>query len=71
MGVVTVEGIVEDGQIHLKEGVRLLDGTKVCVIVPEAEKKPLGRIVSPWLVHPEEIGDFRMEVINERPDAGA
>jgi hypothetical protein len=70
VGVLTFEGMVEDGQIRLVAGVRLPDKTKVYVVVPEAGIEPVGRILSPRLAHPEQSADFRLEVSEEEPDAG-
>jgi hypothetical protein len=70
MRVVTFEGIVEDGLIRLTPDVRLPDRTKVFVLVPDMEVERVGRIFSPRLAHPEQAGDFQMEVIEEASDAG-
>ncbi|HDN79866.1 MAG TPA: hypothetical protein ENG33_05315 [Chloroflexi bacterium] len=69
MGVVAFEGIVERGQIKLKTGVRLPDKTEVYVLVPEIEIEPSVNIFSPRLAHPEQAADFKLEVIEEPPDA--
>ena len=66
--VVTLEGIVDRGQIKLKTKVRLHDNTKVYVIVPDVQVEQSARIVSPRLVHPEQAADFKMEVIDEPAD---
>ena len=69
MGIVTLEGVVEHGQIRLKDDIRLPEKTKVYVIVPDIQIKRGARIFSPRLAHPEQAGDFEMEVIVESPDA--
>ena len=69
MGVVTLEGVVEQGQIRLKDDIRLPEKTKVYVIVPDIQIKRGARIFSPRLAHPEQAVDFEMEVIEEAPDA--
>jgi hypothetical protein len=69
MSIVTLEGVVEHGQIRLKDDIRLPDKTKVYVIVPDIQIKRDARIFSPRLVHPEQAADFEMEVIEESPDA--
>ena len=69
MGVLAFEGVVEDGQIRLKDGIRLPDKTKVYVIVPDIQVKRGARIFSPRLAHPEQAADFEMEVIEESADA--
>ena len=71
MGIVTYEGIVELGQIRLKDDVRLPDKTRVYVVVPEIEIGEAARIYSPRLAHPDQVEDFKMEVIEESSDAGS
>jgi hypothetical protein len=70
MKVTTFEGIVEHGQIRLKENVRLPEKTKVYVVVPDFEPKPVAYIASPRLAHPEQAVDFQKEVIEGGSDAG-
>jgi len=65
MGVLTLEGIVEHGQIQLKTNVRLPDNTKVYVVVPGIAIEQGARIFSPRLAHPEDAADFKMEVVEE------
>lgn len=69
MGVVAYEGVIEHGQVRLKRQARLPEGARVYVIVPDVPAEPAPRIVSPPLVHPEQIGDFVMKVIEEHSDA--
>ena len=69
MSVTALEGIVIEGQIHLATPLRVPDNTKVYVIIPEVATAPVPRIVSPRLLHLEEIADFRKEVIEEPLDA--
>ena len=69
MGIVTLEGVVEKGQIRLKGDIRLPEKTKVYVIVPDIQIKRGARIFSPRLAHPEQAVDFEMEVIEESADA--
>ncbi len=61
---VTLEGIVENGQIRLLNNVHLPEGTKVVVIVPDSQVKSLPRVVSPQLVYPDQAKDFALEVKN-------
>jgi len=65
MSVVTLEGIVEHGQIRLKTNVRLPDNTKVYVVVPGIKVEEFARIFSPRLAHPEQAIDFKIEVVEE------
>jgi hypothetical protein len=63
MSVITLEGVVEHGQIRLKTNVQLPDNTKVYVVVPNVQIQQTGRILSPHLTHPEQAADFKMEII--------
>jgi hypothetical protein len=69
MGIVTYEGVVEHGQIRLKAGVRLPEKAKVYVVVPDIQIERGARIPSPHLAHPEQVVDFKLEVIEEPFDA--
>jgi hypothetical protein len=69
MDVATFEGVVEQGQIKLKNGVSLPDKIKVYVIVPDLQITRQPRIHSPRLAYPEQAGDFKMEVTEVAPDA--
>ena len=68
MGVTTVEGVVENGQIRLPAAVRLPERTKVYVIIPDVEVQAVAYIGSPRLVHPEQAVDFTKEVLEEPSD---
>jgi len=70
MSVVTLEAIVEQGQIRLPANIHLPEKTKVYVIVPDVQDEPTRYIYSPRLVHPEQSADFKMQVIKDSPDAG-
>ncbi len=67
MGIVTLEGIVEHGQIQLKTNIHLPEKTKVYVVVPNIQIERYARIFSPRLTHPEQASDFEMQVIEESP----
>jgi hypothetical protein len=62
MTILTVEAIVERGQIRLPPNVRLPDKAKVYVLVPDVPSEPTARVASPRLAHPEQAADFAMEV---------
>jgi hypothetical protein len=68
MGVVTYEGIVEDGQIKLTSDVHLPEQTKVYIIVPDIKVEQRAHLHSPRLAHREQVNDFVMEII-ESTDA--
>ncbi|MEX2317403.1 MAG: hypothetical protein WD669_09645 [Pirellulales bacterium] len=63
MTISTLEGVVENGQIRLLEGITLPEKAKVFVIVPELEPRPKARIYSPRLAHTEQAGDFVKQII--------
>jgi len=65
MQVITYEGIVENGQIRLKSGIRLPEKTKVYIVIPDLDPSKVIHIHSPRLAHPEQAADFKMEVIEE------
>jgi hypothetical protein len=69
MGVRTFEGVVEQGQIKLASDVRLLEHTKVYVVVPDLDIEPGVRLHSPRLAHPERAADFEMEVVEASANA--
>ena len=65
MKVVTYEGIVEDGCVHVPAGVSLPEKAKVYVVIPEVfevEAPRVAHIASPRLAHPEQASDFVKEV---------
>ena len=69
MSIVTLEGIVEDGQVRLHSNVRLPDSTKVYVIIPGLQVEPAAHLASPRLARLEQASEFTMEVIEESLDA--
>ena len=61
-----LEGVVEDGQIKINADVRLPDGTKVYMIIPDVElENNVLHLRSPHLAHPEQAADFEMEVVEQ------
>lgn len=69
MAILTVEGIVENGQIRLRDHVVLPEHTKVYVVVPDTEPALTARAYSPRLAHPEQAADFAKQVIEVATDA--
>jgi hypothetical protein len=64
MSAATFEGVVEQGQIRLNSDVRLPDGTKVYIVVPDIEIKDKAvNLRSPRLARPEQAADFEMEIV--------
>lgn len=70
MKVVTYEGVVENGSIHLPPGALLPENARVYVVVPEMTAESTAHIRSPRLADPSQAAEFEMEVIKESPDAG-
>lgn len=69
MQVTAIEGIVENGQIRLREEVSLPENTRVYVIVADLHLGPSARIRTPRLAHPEQAKDFRKQVVEVDGDA--
>ena len=70
MPLLTFEGIVENGQIRLRDHVKLPERAKVYVVIPDLEAVMQAHVYSPRLVHPEQAADFVKEVVEVRSDAG-
>jgi hypothetical protein len=70
MATLTIEGIVENGQIRLSDTVTLPEHAKVYVIIPGVEAAPQARVYSPRLAHPEQAADFAKQIIEGSADAG-
>lgn len=65
MSIMTLEGVVDHGQIILKTKVDLPDNTKVYVVVPDIQVQGTARIRSPHLAHREKVKEFKLEVVEE------
>jgi hypothetical protein len=70
MSVITLEGVVEHGQIRLTTNFQLPDNIKVFVVVPDIEIQQSARIITPRLLQRDKVADFAMEVIEDASDAG-
>ncbi|HYG81011.1 MAG TPA: hypothetical protein VD861_11520 [Pyrinomonadaceae bacterium] len=68
MGVLTIEGVVDNGQIKLNSDVRLPERMKVYVVVPDMRIEETVHLFSPRLKNPGQAEDFKMEVTAESPD---
>jgi hypothetical protein len=68
MPVLTLEGVVEHGQLKLTTPIPLPNHTKVSVVISELSQKLRARLSSPRLAHPEQAEEFRMEVIEDLDD---
>lgn len=69
MAISTFEGIVENGQIRLRNKVNLPEKTRVFVVIPDFEATPKARVHSPHLVHPEQAVDFTKQIVEVSADA--
>lgn len=65
MSIITLEGIVQKGQIRLKSDFQLPDKTRVYVVVPNMKAEKFAHIFSPRLANPEQSIDFKMQVTQE------
>ena len=65
MGVLTIEGIVDNGQIKLTSNVQLPEHTKVYIVVPDMKIEQTVHLFSPRLKNPKQAGDFKIEVTKE------
>ena len=69
MSVLTLEGIVENGQIRVRSDIRLPEKARVYIIIPDVPATQAAHVYTPRLVHPEQAADFKLEII-EADDAG-
>lgn len=69
MSIITLEGIIDNGQVRLMGNVRLPQNTRVYVVVPDIQVEEVAHIYSPRLAHPEQAADFTLEVTEEAPNA--
>ncbi len=67
MSVMTIEGIVVNGQIQLTTKVQLPEKTKVYVVVPNIQLNPTARIVTPRLANTRQAADFKLEILPGKP----
>jgi hypothetical protein len=68
MSVLTIEGVVENGQIRVKADIPLPEKARVYIIIPDAPALREAHVYSPRLVRAEQAADFKLEVI-EADDA--
>ena len=69
MAILTIEGVVENGQIRLHDNVALPEHTKVYVVIPDVATALPAHVYSPRLVHQEQAPDFAKQVIEVAADA--
>lgn len=69
MGVLTIEGIVDNGQIKLTSDVQLPEHTKVFVVVPDMKIEQTAHLFSPRLKNSDQAAEFEMEIVKEPSDA--
>ena len=63
MAILTIEGVVENGQIRLRDNVILPEHTKVYVVIPDVMTPPKAHVPSPRLARPEQAADFAKEIV--------
>jgi hypothetical protein len=69
MGILTIEGIVNNGQIKLPSDVHLPEHARVYVVVPDTKIEPTVHLFSPRLKNPHQAAEFEMQIIEESSDA--
>ena len=69
MTIKTIEGVVHNGTVHLRDNVPLPENTKVYVIVPDSRDAPVARIPTPHLADRNQAKHFRKQVLELPPDA--
>jgi hypothetical protein len=69
MLVTAIEGVVENGKIHLREDVSLAENTRVYVIVADMHMAPPAHVRTPRLADPKQAGDFHKQVMEIPADA--
>jgi hypothetical protein len=69
MGIMTLEGTVEHGQIRLQGDIRLPEKAKVYVIIPGMYVERVAHIFTPHLANPEQAKDFHLEIVEEPSNA--
>ena len=70
MAISTFEGVVEAGQIRLRNNVTLPENAKVFVVIPDYETPSRSHVYSSGLVRREQDGDFTKQVIEVSTDDG-
>ncbi len=58
MAILTLEGVVENGQIRLREDIRLPERAKVYVVIPDVEHAARANVRTPRLADPQQAVDF-------------
>jgi hypothetical protein len=66
MPILTLEGVVENGQIRLRDHVTPPEHTKVYVVIPDVEIPAQAHVYSPRLAHPEQAVGFAKQIIMVR-----
>lgn len=69
MSIATYEGVVEQGLIKLKNGLRLREKTTVYVVVPEPQTIAPPTIYTPRLANSQQADEFKMKAAEVHPDA--
>jgi hypothetical protein len=64
MSIVTLEGIIEKGQIRLKSELKLPGKTQINVVIHNMHVENAAQIFSPRLADPSQSNDFKIGVLN-------
>lgn len=68
MSILTLEGVIENGQIRLPADIHLPEKARVFIVIPDAPPTKKAHLYSPRLTHLKQVADFKLEVI-EADDA--
>ena len=68
MSVLTLEGVVENGQIRFPANIHLPEKARVYVIIPDTRAPQTAHLYSPRLAHPEQASDFKLEITEAEDD---
>ncbi len=70
MGVLTIEGIVNNGQVILPSDVHLPEHLKVYVVVLDMKVEQTVHLFNPHLKNPNQVVEFEMEISKESTGDG-
>ena len=62
MSVLTLEGVVENGQIRVHSNIPLPEHARVFIVIPDVLAKQGAHLYSPRLVLREQAADFKLDV---------
>jgi hypothetical protein len=68
MGITTIQGVIENGQIKLNEPINFTEKKIVYVIIPDFDGKTVKQVLSPRLADGKQAKDF-IKKVEEIPNA--